>query len=163
MTERSKIKFWIYIFMAGLLLNGLTAFPLQTELEVLNRYIGVGSTIEGQFPNLAAWISKVHVGLVETNRAHPFLAYGTDWLAFAHVILAILFIGPLRDPVKNIWVIEFGIIACILVVPTAMICGHIREIPFFWRLIDSSFGVIGLIPLLIVRAKIKVLEKNQST
>jgi hypothetical protein len=110
------------------------------------------------FPNLAAWISKVHIGLVETNRAHPFLAYGTDWLAFAHVILAILFIGPLRDPVKNIWVIEFGIIACILVVPTAMICGHIRDIPFFWRLIDSSFGVIGLIPLLIVRKNIKVLE-----
>jgi hypothetical protein len=38
-------------------------------------------------------------------------------------------------------------IACALVIPLALICGPIRGIPFWWRLIDCSFGVIGLVPL----------------
>ena len=33
------------------------------------------------------------------------------------LVIAIVFIGPLRDPVKNVWVVEFGMIACALVVP----------------------------------------------
>jgi hypothetical protein len=73
--------------------------------------------------------------------------YGTDWLAFGHLMIAIAFIGPLRDPVRNIWVVEFGMIACVLVIPAALICGFVRGIPFFWRLIDCSFGVFGIVPL----------------
>jgi hypothetical protein len=42
-------------------------------------------------------------------------------------VLAILFIGPLRDPVKNKWVIEFGVIACILIIPFAMIAGTFQR------------------------------------
>ena len=38
-------------------------------------------------------------------------------------------------------------IACILVIPWALIFGPVRGIPFFWRLIDCSFGVVGIIPL----------------
>ena len=76
-----------------------------------------------------------------------FLLYGYDWLAFAHFVLAILFIGPFRDPVKNIWVIEFGLIACVLVIPLALIAGHFRGIPVGWRLLDCSFGLLGFIPL----------------
>jgi len=38
-------------------------------------------------------------------------------------------------------------IACAMVVPLALICGAIRGIPFDWRLIDCSFGVVGGIPL----------------
>jgi hypothetical protein len=33
---------------------------------------------------------------------HPWLAYGTDWLAFAHIVIAVFFIGPFVDPVQNI-------------------------------------------------------------
>ena len=65
---------------------------------------------------------------------------------------------PVRDPVKNIWVIEFGLIACVLVLPLALICGPIRGIPFFWRLIDCSFGVIGFITLWVTRKMIRGLE-----
>jgi hypothetical protein len=83
----------------------------------------------------------------EVDRTYPFLLYGYDWLAFAHFVLAILFIGPFRDPVKNIWVIEFGLIACVLVIPLALIAGHFRGIPVGWRLLDCSFGLLGFIPL----------------
>lgn len=157
---RRRIKVWLYIFVFFLLLSGLTAFPLNWELERLNEMIGEGTTIEKTFPHLSQWITKVHSGILETDQKYPFIAYGTDWLAFAHIVIAIAFIGPIRDPIKNVWVVEFGIIACILVIPLALICGPIRQIPFFWRLIDCSFGVLGIIPLFIVRREIKKLEGN---
>jgi hypothetical protein len=47
--------------------------------------------------------------------------------------LLIFFIGPLKDPIKNIWVIELGMIACFLVIPWAFIFGAFRGIPLFWR------------------------------
>ena len=31
--------------------------------------------------------------------------------------------------------------------PYALLFGAIRGIPFWWRLIDCSFGVFGLIPM----------------
>jgi hypothetical protein len=88
------------------------------------------------------------------------LLYGYDWLAFAHFILAILFIGPYRYPVKNIWVIQFGLIACVLIFPLAFIAGSFRGIPFGWQLIDCSFGVVGAIPLWICYHKAKQLSLN---
>ena len=87
-------------------------------------------------------------------RNYPFLAYGTDWLAFAHLVIAVAFSGPIKDPVKNLWVVEFGMIACLMVIPLALICGPIRGIPLAWRLLDCSFGVLGLVPLAIVRGMI---------
>ena len=107
---------------------------------------------------IGACIEKVYMGVYDTNKNYPFIAYGYDWLAFAHFVLAILFIGPLRDPVRNKWIIEFGIIACILIIPFAFIAGHFRGIPFWWRLIDCSFGIIGIIPLSICLKKITQLE-----
>jgi hypothetical protein len=83
--------------------------------------------------------------------------YGTDWLAFAHIVLALAFLGPLRDPIKNVWVVEFGMIACVLVPPMALVFGPIRGIPWFWRLIDCSFGVVGIIPLWLSRHYIQQL------
>jgi len=46
-------------------------------------------------------------------------------------------------------------IACAGIVPFALICGPIRGIPFWWTVIDISFGVI---PLYAVRKRIKRLE-----
>jgi len=88
------------------------------------------------------------------------VAYGTDWLAFAHLIIALLFIGPWRDPVRNAWVITWGLWACVLVVPLAFVCGAVRGIPFGWRLIDCSFGLFGFIPLWMARRYARELEKG---
>ena len=110
--------------------------------------------------HLLPWIARVHDAISETNTQYPFLAYGTDWLAFAHLVLAVLFIGPYLDPVRNKWVITFGLIACAGVIPLALIAGHIRGIPLPWRLIDCSFGVFGAIPL--VRCKLLISELDSS-
>jgi hypothetical protein len=50
----------------------------------------------------------VYDAVKTTNASYPYLAYGTDWLAFAHLVIAVAFIGPLMQPVKNVWVIQFG-------------------------------------------------------
>jgi hypothetical protein len=128
---------------------------LETELRLLTESTGGSSA-------LAVWLSKVRDALIETNVKYPFIAYGTDWLAFAHFVIAIAFIGPLRDPFRNVWVVEFGMIACALIVPFALGMGAIRGIPPGWRMIDCSFGIFGIIPLWSCRNYIRELAKAQS-
>ena len=152
-NKLKQTRHWIIFFMIVLFLSGLTAIPLESELAFLSRCFAPTNMI-------GAWIEKVYLGIVNTNQQYPFLAYGYDWLAFAHFVLAILFIGPLKDPVRNKWVIEFGMIACVLIIPFAFIAGHFRGIPIGWRLIDCAFGVIGLIPLSICLSKIIMVEKE---
>ena len=156
---KRKIRIWLIVFMTFLVLSGATAFVLEWETKVLNAWAQPDSFLAVLFPNLASWIIHIHEGVHVTYKHYPFMAYGTDWLAFAHIVIAIAFVGPLRDPIKNIWVIKFGMISCILVIPLALICGMIRGIPLFWRLIDCSFGVFGFIPLSISYRYIKQLEK----
>jgi hypothetical protein len=103
------------------------------------------------------WIDRVFA-LSTTNTNYSFLAYGTDWLAFAHLVIATAFIGPYVDPVRNKWVITFGFIACAGVIPLALIAGAMRGIPLPWRFLDCSFGILGSVPLLICKRSILALE-----
>ena len=152
--QERVIRYWIIFFMIALALSGITAFALETELHWM-----LGLWGDGSGGGIYIWIRKVYEALKDTNGRYPWLAYGYDWLAFAHLVIAIVFIGPLRDPVRNIWIIQFGMIACVSVWPLAAIAGAIRGIPVYWRLIDCSFGVIGLIPLGICYRKIRILER----
>ena len=156
------IRIWLGVFIAGLVLSGVTAFPLFTELRWLGSVLHT-AWIEpiAQSMGLLAWIERVNAALCETNARFPFLAYGTDWLAFAHLAIAVAFIGPYVDPVRNKWVVTFGLIACAGVIPFALIAGQLRGIPFAWRLIDCSFGVLGSVPLLICWKAIAALERAQ--
>ena len=133
-----------------LFISGLTAIPVDMELSVLMKIFPSSYSIY-------QWLQKVLSAYRNIDNQYPFLLYGYDWLAFAHFVLAILFIGPYRDPVKNIWVIEFGMIACVLIFPLALIAGSTRHIPIGWRLIDCSFGVFGFVPLWICYNKIKIV------
>ncbi len=147
------IRVWIVIFIIALVVSGVTAFALDTELAWINHLF------ENQKSGLAEWIDKVYMAVHQTNVNYPFLAYGYDWLAFAHLVIAVAFIGPFKDPVRNKWIIQFGLIACCMVFPLAFIAGYVRHIPFYWQLIDCSFGIIGLVPLYICYRKIELLER----
>lgn len=142
-------RVWLITFVIGLILAGLTAIPLEAELEWAKQYVGPDSRIGRAWPAMAAWIARVHSGVTEVRREQPFLFLGTDWLAFGHLAIAILFLGAIWDPARNRWLIRAGMIVCLLVVPWALIFGRLREIPFFWQLIDCAFGVLGLVPLLL--------------
>ncbi|MFK4105779.1 hypothetical protein ACI2L1_38120 [Streptomyces sp. NPDC019531] len=148
------IRAWLAFFVVCLVLSGATAFPLVHELcwtEDLLRHLPTPDA-------LMDWIVRVRRGLDTADSDYPFLLYGTDWLAFAHLVIAVAFYGPYRDPVRNIWVVEFGMIACAGIVPLALVCGPIRGIPFWWSVIDMAFGVLGVVPLYVVRKRIKRLE-----
>lgn len=155
-----RIRWLTWLFIVGLFLSGATAIPLQTELNAAANFLGAGNAHPSGF---ASWILKVRTALNNTYSTYPFMAYGTDWLAFGHFVIAIAFVGALREPVRNRWLYLFGMIACVLVIPYAMICGDIRGIPFYWRLIDCSFGVIGFVPLWFCWRWTAVLEVRRST
>ncbi|MCL4297193.1 MAG: hypothetical protein KJ077_15760 [Anaerolineae bacterium] len=161
---KGRVRNLLLLFIVALLLSGLTAFPLEWELHLLKQLVNhPNSPLPGLWPDLARWITFVQAGLEDTYHRYPFMAYGTDWLAFAHIVIAIAFWGPLKDPVRNIWVVEFGMIACLLVIPLALICGPIRGIPFFWQLLDCSFGVFGLVPLWWCRSTILRIAEMEQT
>jgi hypothetical protein len=142
----TKYRLALSCFIAGLILSGMTAFPLAWELRVLNE--AISNNAAGTQAGVSFWVATVNRGLRETYAVYPWIAYGTDWLAFAHIAISVYFVGPLVNPVKNEWVIYAGLIGCILVVPLALVCGPLRGIPFYWRLIDCSFGVFAAVPLL---------------
>src|SRR5579864_8017861 len=136
-----RTKWLTWLFIAGLLISGATAIPLRTELHAI--YGLLPDAQHDRMSQFTQWILRIKDALDGTYSNYPFMAYGTDWLAFGHFVIAIAFAGALRDPVRNRWLYLFGMIACVLVIPYAMICGAIRGIPFYWRLIDCSFGIFG--------------------
>ncbi len=156
-----RVRFWLILFVIGLVLSGVTAFPLELETRwLLSLARHESSPVPEHLPTLYAWLERVHEGIRETNDRYPFMAYGTDWLAFAHLTIAVAFWGPIKDPVRNEWVVRFGMISCVGVIPLALIAGPIRDIPFYWQLIDMSFGVFGVIPLAIAYRYIRQLERQ---
>ncbi|MEI9960345.1 MAG: hypothetical protein WDM76_04195 [Limisphaerales bacterium] len=152
---RYRIKFLTWLFIIGIILSGATAIPLQSELNLWANLFGSNE----ESSELTRWLLRVRDALAQTQAQHPFLFYGTDWLAFGHFVIAIAFIGALRDPIRNRWLFDFGLIACALVIPYALVFGGLRGIPFWWRLIDCSFGVFGFIPLGFCRKWTNELER----
>ncbi len=149
----TRIRAMIVFFVITLILSGVTAFPVYTELKwIMGHQVFPIDSVMGK------WLQQVWQGVAYLNDHHTILFYGYDWLAFAHIIIGLAFIGPYKDPVRNKWIIDWAILACICVIPLAVIAGPIRGIPWFHILIDCSFGIIGIIPLLITRKWVGQLE-----
>lgn len=154
-----RIRLWLSLFVCGLVAAGVTAFALASETRLAVGWLnGPGHRVAAGFPALAAWLEQAHHGLAASYAHYPFLGYGTDWLGFAHLTIAVAFAGPIRDPVRNKWVVQFGMIACLMVIPFALIAGPLRGIPAFWTPVDMSFGAIGFLPLLAACRHIRALE-----
>ena len=150
----NQIRVLTILFITVLVISGITAFPVCTELKLM-----IDSNF---FPNDSVWqqwLNRVLVGVKNTNEAYPFIFYGFDWLAFAHLIIAVLFIGVYQHPVRNRWIVQWAMISCIGALPLAFIAGTARGIPIYHILLDCSFGVICLIPLRIMQIKINRLQQ----
>jgi len=160
--QLKQVRLWLILFMSGLIISGLTALPIQWEIDQIKHVIDNAPWLHDLAPGLIDWLLYVHTGLTATYQTYSFIVVGTDWLAFAHIVIAIAFIGPLCDPVRNVWVIQFGMIACVLVIPAALIFDALRGLPFFWGLIDCSFGVIGIIPLLFAYRLVRPAVRSAS-
>ncbi len=160
-TNLQIIRAIIAFFMVALVVSGATAFPVESELKLLCSIFHIDEITVDGMPAISRFVYDMKEAIVETNQNHPQIAYGFDWLAFAHLVIAGIFVGPFIDPVRNKFVIYWGMFACVAILPLAFICGPIRDIPFYWTLIDCSFGVFGIIPLLICLKYIKRLEQEQ--
>ncbi len=132
----------------GLVLGGVTAIPLQTELDVAARVLKVSDLAPAQAgSSFVKWLLTVGEAVPHTNAKFPLMAYGTDWLGFALVVLGMAFHGAVRHTLRHAWMFNVGIIASVLVIPWALVLGELRGIPMGWRLVDRAFGVVGFIPL----------------
>lgn len=152
------IRIWLVFFSTALIISGVTAIFAREGLRLLSPLFSQGSALKIFWPFMAEWLSHVYQAIEETYDKYPFLAYGYDWLAFGHFIIAIPFIMAVGDPRRYSWVITYGIIACLLVIPFALVCGAIRSIPLFWRVVDTLFGIGGLFVLLILRKQLRILD-----
>jgi len=156
---RSRIRAWTLFFIAGLVVSGATALPIATEVALGARLLGEDMDAGGRVPAFAAqWLRTVRASVEGAARQSPILFYGTDWLAFGHFAIALAFVGALRDPVRNRWLYQFGMMACALVPPWALLWGEVRGIPGWWRVIDAAFGVVGFIPLWLCNRWVGELE-----
>lgn len=131
---RKRIRIVLWITILGLIFSGLSAFPLLWELDFVLQF---RSQLPGFFVD---WFEKVKIAISETSDKYPLVLYGYDWLGFAHLLIAMAFIGPLIDPVKNQWVVIWGMIASALTILMALFAEPFRDIPFFWSLIDAAIG-----------------------
>ena len=157
----NQIRLLTILFMTVLVISGITAFPVYSELKVV-----IDSKFFPDDSIWQQWLNRVWIGVKNTNEEYPFIFYGFDWLAYAHLIIAGLFIGVYVHPVRNRWIVQWAMISCIGVLPLALIAGTARGIPIYHILIDCSFGMLGLIPLRIMQVKINRLKQfktNQKT
>lgn len=151
-VRRRRIRMLLLLTICGLIASGLSAFPLQWELNFVLQY-------RTQLPiYLTDWFDKVNQAITETAEKYPLVLYGYDWLGFAHILIAIAFVGPLLDPVKNQWVVIWGMIASALTVLMAFIAEPFREIPFFWSLIDAIIGAGAFVVLWICNRLINQIK-----
>jgi hypothetical protein len=165
---RSRLRIMSWVIALGLFVAGVTAIPLETELDFAARLLKASDLSPDQASSgFVKWVLLVREGVHATNATYPFIFYGTDWLAFAHIVLGIAFLRCVNHPLRNAWLFTLGMIACVMVAPWALIMGEVRGIPIGWRLIDCCFGVLGFVPCwLCVRwtremQQIKMAEASQ--
>ena len=147
MQIRSRIRACTWFLIVGLVLSGLTAIPIESEMALGRVVLGNDLSGGGRLPDrVVTWLRTLDNGITATARQAPFMFYGTDWLAFGHFMIALMFVGALGDPVRNRSLYRFGMMASLLVPVWAAAFGPIRGIPIWWRLVDASFGVVAFFP-----------------
>ena len=155
MSAIKKVQWMLGVVVFGLVVSAVTVWPAVAQLEWGIRLIWGDEEATGV---LHLFLREVLEGLKYVEGHYPFLLYAHDWLAFAHIVLAILFAGAMRDPVRNVWVVQCGLIMCVLVPVLAGICIPIRGLPAVWFLFDAAFAPAAALPLWIALKNIRRIE-----
>lgn len=143
----------------GLFVAGVTVWPAVPELKMAVHLVWEDAAPSG---TLHKFVLRAIAGLEAAQRDYPFMLYAHDWLAFAHIVLAILFAGAIRDPIRNVWIVQCGLIMCALVPVLAAICIPLRGIPYIWFFFDFAFAPAAALPLWIALSDIKKAEASLS-
>ena len=151
--KRAKVMLGIVVF--GLLVSGITVWPAVPELKMAVQLVWGDAAPSG---TLHGFVLQAIVGLEVMQKDYPFMLYAHDWLAFAHIVLAILFAGAIRDPIRNVWIVQCGLIMCALIPVLAGICIPLRGIPWIWFCFDFAFAPAAALPLWIALRDIRRAE-----
>jgi len=144
------VRVLLAIVAFGLFVSGVTIWPWEWELE---RILGLTSEV----PVLHAVVEGILADMRDLRSRDSFVLYGLDWLAYAHLVLTALFVMAMKDPVRNILVVRFGLLCCLTVPLLAAICVPLRGLPWWWVFIDSSFAICA-VPLWLALRELKRLE-----
>ncbi len=155
MNDLKRAKLMIGVVVFGLLASAVTIWPAIPELKLAVRFVWGGDEPTGI---LHSFLLQAIGGLEAMEADYPFMLYAHDWLAFAHIVLAILFAGAIKDPIRNVWIVQCGLIMCALIPVLAGICGPIRGLPGIWFWIDCAFAPGAALPLWIALRDIKRTE-----
>ena len=147
-----QVRTLLTIIIAITVLSGIaTIFPVTISGWLLEN--------SSNFPAfMSAWIEKVYAGLSETEKSAAFIFYGLDWLAFSHFLMAGLFFGAIRNPVRNKFIVEWALCGCMLALPVIWIAGVVRTVPVFHLLVDTVFAFAGIFVFLVIQKKITRIE-----
>ena len=148
----------LVIVAFGLFVSGVTIWPWDIELSFA---ISALQAIAGPEP-LIQLLQDIQQDMRLLEQSNSFVLYVADWLAFAHLVLAVLFLMALKNPIRNVLVVRFGILCSLSVPILAITCIPMRGIPLFWILIDSSFALCA-IPLWIALKDIRKLEQETAS
>ncbi len=157
MKDLKRAKLMIGIVVFGLLVSAITIWPAIFELKLAVRMIWGDAEPTSVLHGFV--VQAIH-GLEAMEANYPFMMYAHDWLAFAHIVLAILFAGAIRDPIRNIWIVQCGLIMCALIPVLAAICIPMRGIPWIWFCFDFAFAPGAALPLWIALRDINRAEAN---
>jgi len=155
MKQAGLAKWMLGIVAFGLFVSGVTVWPAVPELKAAVSFIWGAAEPAGV---LHGFVLKAIEGLEKVAAEYPFMLYAHDWLAFAHIVLAILFAGAMRDPVRNVWIVQCGLIMCALVPVLAGICIPIRGLPLCWFWLDFAFAPAAALPLWLALRDIRRAE-----
>ena len=157
-----RIRIMLVIFIIGLGISCQAVIFVRPQLAWFKKYSGPETFVGRNFPSVSEWVSSLHEGFTITYETYPFIEYCMLWLAFAHIVLIIMCVGVVKNPVRNIWIVQGCMISCIMLVPTVLLLGPVFRIPLFHCIIDGLFGLAGIIPLGIVYRDIKRLSEVKS-
>jgi uncharacterized membrane protein YcjF (UPF0283 family) len=74
-----RIRILIAVMIAGLVISGVTAFPLLSEIEQIVASQGLAAaTPATASQGFDFWLLTIRDGLRESYSKYPWLAYGTD-------------------------------------------------------------------------------------
>ncbi len=155
MIGLKRAKWMLGMVVFGLVVSGVTVWPAIPELKTAVRIVWGDGEPAGA---LHGFILRTIEGIQSVEANYPFMLYAHDWLAFAHIALAILFAGAISDPVRNVWIVQCGLIMCALVPVLAGICIPIRGLPLVWFWVDFAFAPAAALPLWIAMRDIRRAE-----
>jgi len=141
----------------GLFVSGVTIWPWEFELELA---LSLCTTL-GMPELLTTLLESILADMRMLRDSGSFVLYIADWLAYAHLVLAALFLMALKDPVRNILVVRFGLLCCATVPILALVCIPMRGIPLFWIAVDSSFALAAL-PLWVALRDLRAAESGEA-